>query len=190
VLDREQLQLQRGHHAEVAAAAAQGPEQVLVLVGVGAHLLAVGGHELDAAHRVAGQAVEAAQPADAAAQDEADHAHVGRGPAQGGQAVLAGRGGEVARQRAGLDPRHARVGVDAHAVHPDRAHQHRVVQRHQGARPVTGALGGQLEPVVAGELHRGHDVGDALGQDDRRGVLVGDQVPGLASVMPPLFVRR
>jgi hypothetical protein len=45
------------HHAEVAAAAAQPPEQVGVLVLAGRHELAVGGDDIRRQQVVAGQAV-------------------------------------------------------------------------------------------------------------------------------------
>ena len=45
--DRVELDLERGDDPEVAAAAAQRPEQVGLVVGVDAAELAVGGDELD-----------------------------------------------------------------------------------------------------------------------------------------------
>ena len=51
--DRQQLELERDDDAEVAAAAAQRPEQLGVVLGVGAHHRAVGGHHLHRADRLA-----------------------------------------------------------------------------------------------------------------------------------------
>ena len=61
--DRVQRELDRGDDAEVAAAAAQRPEQVGVLVGGGADELAARGHELDGEHVVGREAVLALEPA-------------------------------------------------------------------------------------------------------------------------------
>ena len=72
--------------AEVAAAAAQRPEQLGVLVAGGADQLPVGGDELDGEEAVAGEAVAAAEPAEAAAERVADDADVGRGAGQRGEA--------------------------------------------------------------------------------------------------------
>ena len=52
-------ELHRGHDAEAAAAAAQRPEQLGLVVAVGAHDAAVGGDELDREHAVGGEAVAA-----------------------------------------------------------------------------------------------------------------------------------
>ena len=68
LIDRVHGELDRRHDPVVATAAAQRPEQVGVMLGVGANELAVGGDELDRRHRIALQAVLAGQPAHAAAE--------------------------------------------------------------------------------------------------------------------------
>ena len=60
--------LERGHDAEVAAAAAQCPEEIGMLVGAGAQHVAVGGNELERHDVVAREAVFPREPADAAAE--------------------------------------------------------------------------------------------------------------------------
>jgi hypothetical protein len=77
--DRKQLELDCGHDAEAAAAAAQRPEQVWLVFAVGAQEAAVGGHELDRAHVVGGQAVLASENTDPAPERVAGHADIGRG---------------------------------------------------------------------------------------------------------------
>ena len=90
------LELDRGHDAEVAAAAAQRPEQVGWCSASARTRLAVGGDELERGHGVGLQAVLARQPADAAAERVAGDPDVGRGAVQAGQAV----GREPRRRRA------------------------------------------------------------------------------------------
>ena len=63
-----QLELERGGNAEVAASAAQAPEEVGVLFGARRHRLPVGGHEIDGAQVVDGQAMFAHHPANPAPQ--------------------------------------------------------------------------------------------------------------------------
>ena len=75
--DWEQPQLQGGDDAEAAAAAAQRPEQVGLVLAVGAAELAVGGHYLDRQHVAGRQAVLAAQEAQAAAEGVTHDADVG-----------------------------------------------------------------------------------------------------------------
>jgi hypothetical protein len=86
--------LHRGDDAEVAAAAAQRPEQRGVVLGVDAAELAVGGDDLDRQDAVGGQAVLAREPADAATEAVADDADVGRRAGERREALLGrGRGG-------------------------------------------------------------------------------------------------
>ena len=88
--DRVQRELERGHDAEVAAAAAQRPEQLGMLVGGGADRLAARGHELDGEQVVAREAVLALEPAGAAAEREAGDAGARDAAADGGEPVLLG----------------------------------------------------------------------------------------------------
>src|SRR5204862_7817673 len=60
--------------AEVAAAAAQAPEQLRVLAGARAHHVPLGGDDVGRTQVVRGQAVLAHQPADAAAERQAGDA--------------------------------------------------------------------------------------------------------------------
>ena len=84
---------QRGDDAEAAAAAAQRPEQVGVLVGRRVHELAVGGDHLGGDHAVGGEAVGARQPGGAAAQRVAGDADGAAAAGQRAEAV--GRGGPL-----------------------------------------------------------------------------------------------
>ena len=89
-----QLEIERGRDAEIAAAAAQAPEQILVLLRAGGDEFAVGGHQVDGAHVVAGEAEAAAEAAEAAAERE---------PAHAGVRHRAGRGRETVRQRLAIE---------------------------------------------------------------------------------------
>src|SRR5690606_6192918 len=116
-----QLELELGDDAEVAAAAAQPPEQLAVAVPAGSDVLAVGGDEREGDDVVAGQAVLAGQPAHAAAEGEPADAGVGDVAGGGGQAVRLGGAVERAEQGAALD-----AGAAAERVHPYAAHQGQV----------------------------------------------------------------
>jgi hypothetical protein len=58
-----------------------------VVLGVGAHEVALGGHELERGHRVGLHAVLACQPADATPERVAGDPDVGGGAVQAGQPV-------------------------------------------------------------------------------------------------------
>ena len=90
--------------AEVAAAAADRPEQVRVRVAVGAHELAVRGHDVGREQVVDREPVLAHEVADAAAEGEAADAD-GAGVAEAdAEPVLRGRDGDLAGRRARLGP--------------------------------------------------------------------------------------
>ncbi len=125
-----------------------------------------------------------AEPADAPAHREADHADVGRRAAQRGEPVLARGGAQLAAEDTRLHARPARAGIDRHPAHPVRLQQHHAVQRAERARGVAAALRRHAQPALAREVHdRGHVVG-TVGVGDRGGLLVGEQVPGLAGGVP------
>jgi hypothetical protein len=66
-----QLELEGGHDTEIAAAAAQCPEQVLVFLITGVNQLGVGSDDVGGNEIVDGQAELARGPAEAAAEREA-----------------------------------------------------------------------------------------------------------------------
>ena len=68
--ERMGLKLERGHDAEVAAAAAQRPEQIGMLARAGVHLRAIGQHHVGADQVVDREPEAARQVADAAAERE------------------------------------------------------------------------------------------------------------------------
>src|SRR5713101_2017887 len=81
-----ELVLEGGDHAKVAASAAQAPEQVGVLGGTHGQHLAIGSDQISGQEVVAGEAVLARQPAEAAAKGEATNARIGDNAPSRGQA--------------------------------------------------------------------------------------------------------
>ena len=82
-----QLEIERGGDAEIAAAAAQPPEQLLVFLRAGGQELAVRRDHVDGAHVVASESEAAAEPAETATQRESTHAGVRHGTRGGREAV-------------------------------------------------------------------------------------------------------
>ena len=95
-----QPELEPGGDAEVAAAAADRPEQVRVRARVDAQELAVGGHDLGREQRVDRQAVLAHEVADAAAERDAADADRA-GVAEAGRQAVRGGGRRCTRRRSG-----------------------------------------------------------------------------------------
>ena len=187
--DRVQRHLQRGHHADAAAAAADRPEQVRLVIGVGAAEAAVRGHDLGRGDAVGGQPVAAGQPAQPAAEGVAGHADVRGGARERGQAMLPGRDGHVLPQGAGFGAGGASGRVDAHAAHPHGPQQHRIFQRLERLRAVAGALRGDPHPAGTGEPDRLYHVGGRLGHHDDSGTLVGGEVPRLPRLVIAVVAR-
>jgi hypothetical protein len=174
--DRVEGHLQRGHHAD-AAAAPDRPEQVGLAVGVRPYEMAVGGHDLGRGHAVGGEPVTAGQPADPAAEGVAGHAHVRRGARQRGQAVLPGRYRHVLPLGARTGPGGTGRGIDIHPPHARCPEQHCVPQRLERLGAAAGALRRDPHPLRAGEPDRLHHVGGGLGHHDGSRPLVHGQVP-------------
>ena len=119
--DRVQPELELGHDAEVAAAAAQAPEQLGLAGIVDADPLARGRDQLERLHVVARQPVLAGEPAHAAAERQPADAGVGHVARGRRQPVLHRRAIERPEQRAALHP-----GATALRVHADAAHRRQV----------------------------------------------------------------
>ena len=115
-----EAELEPRDDAEVAAAPAQGPEQIRVLVIGGADDAPVGGHELGGEQVVDREPVLALEPPRASAQCQAADARGGNAPAGRREAMLLGRAVDLGPQRAAADPGDAAIGVDLDRVH--RAH--------------------------------------------------------------------
>ena len=186
--DREEAELERGHDAEVAAAAAHRPEQLGVVLGVDPPAYAVGRDEFDRDHGVGGDAVRAGEPADAAAERVADDADVVRRSGERGEAVRRDRGDDVAPEGAGLHAGDQRSTSTSHAAQ---------LARCAAASRRRGRCRGERAGVVAGRpaaRRRGRGrlatrtvwtMSSMLaGDDDRDGPLVDREVPGGAGLVP------
>jgi hypothetical protein len=179
-------ELDRRDDAEAPAAAANGPEEVRLVVGVRAHVASIGRDELDGEHAVRREAVPAAEPADAASERVADDAHVAGGARQPGEPVLGGRERDLRPEDACLDARAAPHGIDLDAAHARGPDEDRVLQRVESRGEVAGSLRGQPQAGVAGVIDDANHVLGGLGEDDGCRVLVGCEVPGLPSGVPVL----
>ncbi|MDG4762093.1 hypothetical protein [Micromonospora sp. WMMD710] len=98
------LDLERHHDARPRAGAPDQPEQLRLVLRVGADQRAVGEHHLDRPDPVDGEAVGAYQPADAAAGGQTAHAHAAVVARTDHQAVRGQRLRDVRPPGAGLDP--------------------------------------------------------------------------------------
>ena len=179
-----ELQLDRGHDPEAPPAAADGPEQVGLVVSICADENAVRRDELDGRDAVRGETAAAGEPAHAAAERVADDADVGRRPVQHDEALLGGRLDDVPPYRPRLDADAARLGVDRHVPQALRLDENRFLELLERRGAVARSLRRDPQPVDVSELDDGHDVGSGLDERDREGALVDGEVPGLPGAVP------
>jgi hypothetical protein len=115
--DLVQLKFKRGHDTEVSAAPADGPEQVRVLLRACGDELAIRGHDIGRQQIVAGEAVLAHEPAEAATERQARDAGVRDGAARRCQSERLRFVVEFGPGQAGLSLDAASGRSDPHALH-------------------------------------------------------------------------
>ena len=172
-----EVELQRRDHAETAAAAAEGPEQVGVLVATGGADHAVGGDDLDGAQVVATETVGAHHHAQPAAQGEPGDTGDGHLPTGGGQPVDLGGAVDLPPGGAGLYVRGAGGGVDVHGLHGRQIDDQAVVADRAAGDLVAAAADAGDGAMVAGDSDRLDDVGDVGAAGDHGRVAVDQPVP-------------
>jgi hypothetical protein len=143
-----QAELEPGRHAEVAAAA-DGPEQYRIGVGVDVQHLAVGGDQLGGQQAVDGEAVLSDQVADAAAEGDAADADRAGVAEPGRQAVGAGGGGVGAGGQARLRPGGALLRVDLQGVHVGQVQHDAAIGGAVPGEAVAAAADGEFQPGLA-----------------------------------------
>src|SRR5262249_58152552 len=104
-------------HPEVAAATAEPPEEVGVLLGAGAKQIAVGGDHIGRQDIVGGQSVSAHQPAEPAAECQTRDAGVSDDPAGYGEPQGLGLAVELAPEEPPLRPRRSPRWIAPQALH-------------------------------------------------------------------------
>lgn len=134
-----QPEQERGDDAEVAAATADRPVQVGVLVGARAYALPVRQDELGLQQVVDGQPALAGEVPDAAAESEASDARRGDDAARCGQAVRVGGAVDLAPDAAAADPYHAGVRVDLDVLERGEVEDYPVVARSEARSMVAAA---------------------------------------------------
>src|SRR5690606_29734079 len=137
--------------ADVAAAAAQRPEQVGVRVGAGFDQATVGGDDVGFDQVVEREAEAAREVAEAAAEGEPGHAGGrddagGRGQAEGMRGVV-----DVAPERATADARGAGLRVDVDVAHGGEVDDQAAIDGALAGDVVAAAANGEGQIVVAGE---------------------------------------
>ena len=158
-----------GDDAEVASPAADGPEEVGILVRAGAYLLAARENDVGFEQVVDRKPAFAGQMAEAAAQGEATHPRRGDDPTRRREPVLVRGSVHVAPGRAATDPNRARLRIDLDVAHQREIDHDTVVAGSQPSAVVAAAADRKRQVVVASEPHGRHNViGVRTARDQRR----------------------
>ena len=166
-----------------AAASAQRPEQVGVLVFGGRHEAAVGQHDVCLDQVVDRQPVLARQVAVPAAERQPGDAG-GRDRARGHrEPERVCRVIDIALGAARLDAHRARGRIDAHALHCREVDHQAVVAAAEAGAVMAAAADREQEAVLAREGHGGDHVGDVQSSHDHEGPLVDHAVVEGAGVV-------
>ena len=168
--------LERRGDTEITAAAANGPEEIRVLVGAGAYHTAVGHHHVGGPQVVECEAVLRHQPANSAAQRQARDPRAADDAAGRGQSVQLCLAVELFPQHAALRAYRAYTRVHVNAFHRRQIDHHTLVYRRPAPDIVTSASYRHVEAVRAGQSHRIDDVGDAVTAGNERRMLVDQSV--------------
>ena len=169
--------LERGHHAEVAASSAQGPEEVGVLVRARAQVAPVGGDELARDEVVDRHAVCAALVGVPAGEREAGDTRLRDHPAGNREAEGLRLAVDVGPRTATLRPDGAPLRIDPDAAHEREVDHDAVVADCRPGDVVPAAAHRQGQVVLPGEVHGGDDIGRAGTHDDDERSLVDHSVP-------------
>ncbi len=172
-----QAELELGHDAEVAAAAAQAPEQLGIAARVDMEPVALGGDQLVRRHVVARQPEPAREPAHPAAERQPADAGVGHVARGRGQSVLHRGVIERAEQRPALHPRATALRIHADAVHRGQVDRHTTLRDAQPEHAVTAAADAELEVALAAVADRLGHVVRARAAHDRAWPAVDHRVP-------------
>ena len=172
-----QAKLELRDDPEVAAATAERPEEVGVLVGGDSQPLAIGGDERIGLHVVAGEPELAGQPAHASAEGQAAHAGMGDVPRRRGQSVLLGGPVERAQQSPAADRGTAGDRVDPDAAHRRQIDHEAAVRHGQAEHAVPAAFHADLEARIPAVENGSRDVGRARATRDERRAPVNHRVP-------------
>jgi hypothetical protein len=181
---------ERRDDAEVAAAAADRPEQVGVLVGISTDDRAVGQHHLGLQQAVDAEPMLAGEMADAAAQGEAADAGRPDDAAGRGHAHLVGGAIDLAPGAAAAHPHGLVVSVDVDLAHRREVDHDAVVAAAEAAAVVAAPTHRQQRAVSLCEADHGRHIGGRGAARDQRRAAVDHPVVELARLVIAAVARR
>ena len=161
---------------EVAAATAQPPEQIGLVVGIDDAHLTVGRHHLDLHDVVDGQAVLAHQPSDPSTKRETGHTSGGDHPARRRLPVDVGRPVVLLPGHTPLRTGAAPSRIDVHPPHQREVDHQPALGHGSTGHVVTSAAHRDLQAALTPKAHRVTHVGHVVAARDETRALVDQTV--------------
>jgi hypothetical protein len=186
---RAELELHLGDDAEVAAAALEAPEKLLVLVLGCGDELAVRGDDVGPDHVVGGEAVLALEPAAAGAGGEADDARRRHAAAGDGEAERLGLVVELAPVHAALGADGLALRVDPDSLHRPHVEDDAVVDRREARHRVAAVPDRERKPARPRKADCLNHACDSSRSQDDAGTSVEHAVEDAAELVV-LRIRR
>jgi hypothetical protein len=183
--DRVQPVLERGDDAEVAAAAAERPEELLMLVLRGTHDVAVRGDDHGCDEVVDGEAVRPAEPAHAAGERQRRDPGLRDDAERHREAVLLRGPVDVAEAAPAPGAHDSALDVDLDVAQLREVDDHRAVADRVPGDAVPAAAHGDGKLVLAREADGLDHVGRPGDADDERRPAVDHAVPDAARLVVP-----
>ena len=174
--DRVQPEPERSDDAEVAAAAAESPQQVGVLLLACLDHAAVGQDHVRLEQVVDREAAPAGQVAQPAAKGQAADSGGGDDPAGGGHPERVRCVVDVAPYTAALHVDDAVLGIDPDTLHLREVDDQAVVHASETRAVMPPASDRELHPAVTGVVDRGDHICDVRAAGDQRRPLVDHRV--------------
>jgi hypothetical protein len=174
--ERMEAEGEPGRHAEVAATAAEPPQQFGRLLLVGENHVSSGRDDLGGDQVVAGEAVLRGEVADPTAERKPSDSGRPNDAAGRDQAAGLRRGVEVEPGRAALGASEPCVDIDLDLPHPREVDHEAVVDGTMSGRVVAAAADGDLQTVMLGEVQGRRHVAGIRAPRDRRRPAVHQQV--------------
>ena len=158
------LEQKAGHHAKVATAPTQRPEEIRMLTRAGGDKPTIRQDDVDLQEVVDRQAVLAREVARAPAQGKARDTGGGHDAKGHGKSERVGGMIDIARRATSINTNGSVRRIDTYALHQRQVDDQSVITAAKARAVVSATANGDEQSVVASELHRADDIGciDAL----------------------------
>ena len=187
---RVQLVLERCRDAEVAATAADRPEEIGIHLGAGFQQLSVGGDDVHRRELIAGQPEAARQAPESTAQRQATGARMGDRAGRGDEAEGQGLAIEIAEERPAPGACQSTRRIHAYGAHRRQVDHEAVVTARLSRQAVGASAHGDEQVVRTRKANGPHDVGGSSAAGDERRAFVKNGVEDLARVVVTGRIRQ